>query len=261
MIRSRQTKRFSLSSRSARPRSLDRCAALALAVGLLAPLSLARAGATVDPSGHWEGSIHAPSRDIEISLDLALDKAGKLTGTLTNPGERITGYPFASATIDGGSVRLEVRTGGSGAQSFAGSLGADGKSLSGDFLIDVYSVPFDLERTGDAKFAAAPKSPAIDAALAGEWTSSLDVDGHSLPVVLKLANRADGTSAGNWAAGDGSATPVAIAQHGRDVALTSTVTSAAFTGTLSADGKELAGTFGEGPLKQPLTFRRAAGAK
>ena len=235
--------------------------ALALAMALLAPLSLARAGATVDPSGHWDGSIHAPSRDIEISIDLTLDKAGKLTGTLTKPGEGITGYPLATAAVDGSAVRLDVRTGGSGAQTLAGKVAADCKSMSGDFLVGVYSVPFDMKRTGEAKFTPAPKSAAIDAALAGQWVSSLEIEGHVLPVVLNLANRGDGTSAGNWAAGDGSATPVAIAQHERELAVKSTVTSARYTGTLSADGKEIAGTFAEGALQQAMTFRRAGGAR
>ena len=76
--------------------------------------------------------------------------------------------------------------------------------------------------------------------------------------MLKLANRSDGTSVGSWSAGDGSETSVVIAQRDRSVTLTSNVTSAAYTGTLSADNSEIAGTFSEGPLTQPMTFRRAA---
>ena len=155
-------------------------------------------------------------------------------------------------------MRLELKTGGSGVQTFAGKLGADGKKLSGDFLVGVYSVPFDLERTGDAKFAPPPKNAAIDKAFVGEWTASIDLGGNSLPVKLELANRGDGTSAGTWSAGDGSATSVVIAQRDRSVTLTSNVTSAAYTGTLSTNNTEIAGTFSEGPLKQPMTFRRAA---
>ncbi len=130
--------------------------------------------------------------------------------------------------------------------------------MSGDFLVGIYSVPFDLERTGDAKFAPPPKNATIDKAFVGEWTASLDFGGNSLPVVLKLVNGADGTSAGSWSAGDGSATAVVIGQRDHSVTLTSSVTSAVYTGTLSADNSEIAGTFSEGSLKQPMTFRRAA---
>jgi hypothetical protein len=224
----------------------------------LAPPSHGHAAATADPSGHWEGAIHAPSQDVTVAVDLALDRAGKLTGTMGNPGEQITGYPLAAATADGDAVRLEIRTGGSGTQTFAGKVAADGQSISGDFLIGVYSVPFDLKRTGDAKFAPEPKSPAIEAALAGKWTASIDLDGKSLPVVLTLANRVDGTSTGRWAAGDGTATQVAIAQRERSVTLTSTVTSAKYAGTLSADGAEISGTYSEASLQRPMTFRKAA---
>jgi hypothetical protein len=236
---------------------------LSLAVFVaLAPPSRGHAGETaVDPSGHWEGSIHAPSQDVTVAVDLALEKSGKLTGTFSNPGERIDGYPLAAASLDGNAVRLEIKTGGSGVQAFSGSVAADSKAISGDFLIGVYSVPFDLKRTGDAKFKPAPRSPAIDAALTGKWTASLDVGGNALAVVLTMSNRADGTSVGGWAAADGSTTPVAIAQHERGVTLTSTVTSSAYTGTLSSDGTEITGTFTEGALKQPMTFRRAAAAR
>src|SRR2546421_482093 len=144
----------------------------------LAPPSRGHAGdAAVDPSGHWEGSIHAPSQDVTVAVDLA------------------------------------------------------------------------------------PRSPEIDAALAGRWTASLDVGGNALAIVLTMSNRADGTSVGGWAAADGSTTPVAIAQHERSVTLTSTVTSSAYTGTLSSDGTEITGTFTEGALQQPMTFRHAAGAR
>jgi hypothetical protein len=223
----------------------------------LAPPTRGHAGGA-NPSGHWEGAIHAPSQDIDVSLDLALGRDGKLAGTVSNPSEGITGYPLATAAIDGADVRLEVKTGGSGVQTLSGKLAADGKKLSGDFLVGVYSVPFDLERTGDARFVPEPKNAAIDAAFVGEWTATLDVGGSSLPVVLELVNHADGTSAGSWSAGDGSATALVIAQRERSVTITSNVTSAAYSGALSTDSSEIAGAFSEGSLKQAMTFRRAA---
>src|SRR5262249_25686904 len=145
MTRFNQSQRFVLSFRATRPSMRGAALSVALAVALLAPLSLARA-ATIDPSGHWDGTIRTPSQEIDISIDLALDKSGKLTGTLSNPGEGITGYPLSAAAIDGNTVHLEIRTGGAGAQTLAGSVAADGKSMSGDFLVGVYSVPFELKR-------------------------------------------------------------------------------------------------------------------
>ena len=47
---------------------------LTLATALLAPLSSAHAGTSVDPSGHWEGAIHAPSGEVSVAVDLALEQ-------------------------------------------------------------------------------------------------------------------------------------------------------------------------------------------
>ena len=52
-----------------------------------------------------------------------------------------------------------------------------------------------------------------------------------------------------------------MAQHDRELTVRSTVTNARYTGTLSADGKEIAGAFAEGPLQQPMIFRHPGGAR
>ena len=229
---------------------------MTLAATLLAPLSLIRAETPADPTGHWQGSIHAPSQDFAVELDVAYDESGKLIGTFSNPGQRIDGFPFASATVSGNAVNFEIKI-GTDKQAFVGTIAADGRSMSGDFLVSVYGVPFDLERTGAATIDPSPRSPAIDAALAGEWNASLDVGGQSLPVVLTLSNHSDGTSFGSWASGSGTPTAVKIANEGRSVALTSSIVDAAYRGTLSADGTEITGTFREGSAEQAMMVRRA----
>jgi hypothetical protein len=231
---------------------------LALATALLVPAAFVRAEAPADPAGHWEGAIHAPAEDIQVSVDLAFHGDGKLVGTFSNPGQRIAGYPLWSATVDGRSVKLDVKFSDAAVQSFEGELAADGKSMTGEFLISVHAVPFTLTRTGDAKIAAAPKSPAIDSALAGQWSASLDVGGKALPVLLTMTNHDDRSATGSWSSGGGSATPIAIAYEGRSVELVSKVTPTTYAGTLSADGAEISGTLTEGSSSMPLTFKRIA---
>jgi hypothetical protein len=136
-------------------------------------------------------------------------------------------------------------------------LSADGRSISGDFLISVYAVPFTLERTGDAVIAPTPQSRAVDDAFTGGWQGTLDVGGTPLPVALTIENRADGTAIGRWATEGATATPIAIVQEGPSVTLTSTVTPAAFSGILNSAGTELSGAFKQGALEQTLTFSRA----
>jgi hypothetical protein len=232
---------------------------LALATALLVPAALVRAEAPGDPSGHWEGAIHAPLEDLAVSVDLAFDDGGKLVGTFSNPGQHIAGFPFWNATVDGRSVKLDVKLSDAEVQAFDGNLGADGKSMTGEFLIGVYAVPFSLTRTGDAKIAAAPTSPVLEAALAGEWTASLDVGGKALPVLLTMTNRDDRTATGSWSSGGGTATPITIAHQGKSIELVSAVTRAAYSGMVSADGTEIVGTLTDGPHSQALTFRRVAG--
>jgi hypothetical protein len=234
---------------------------LILASALLLPLSLLGADVPADPSGHWEGAIHVPSGEVQIEVDLAFDDGGKLVGTFSNASEHLTGYPLWNVTVDGASISLEIKTGGSGVQTFAGNLAADGKSMSGDFLVSVYAVPFNLTRTGEARIEAPPSSSAIDNALAGAWSASLDIGGKPLPLVLTMTNHADGTATGNWALDDGVATPVAITHEGRNVTLASTVANAAYSGTVSADGMRISGSFTGDSLDQPLTFSRNADAR
>ena len=231
---------------------------LATATVLLVPLPLLGAE-TPAPSGHWKGAIHVPSGDVQVAVDLAFDDGGKLAGTFSNPAEHINGFPLWNASVDGRSVSLEIKIGGSAVQTFAGNLSADGQSMSGDFLVNVYAVPFNLTRTGEARIEAPPRSPAIDEILAGEWSASLNVGDQSLPVALTLSNHADGTAMGSWASGGGTAVPISIAHQDRSLTLTSTVTPAAYAGTVNADGTEISGIFTAGPLEQTLTFTRAAG--
>ncbi len=224
---------------------------------LLLPLASLRAEAPADPSGHWAGAIEVPSGALQVEVDLAM-VAGQLTGTFSNPGEKLKGYPLSSATVDGRVVLLEIKTGGSGPQTFAGTLSADGQTLSGNFLISPYGMPFALKRTGSAKIDAPPRSAAIDEKFVGAWTSSLDIDGTSLPVTLTLTNHADGAATGSWAIGDGSATPIKIALQGQALTLESAVAPAVYSGTLSADGATIAGTLKEPSFEKPVLFTRVA---
>jgi hypothetical protein len=230
---------------------------LTLAVLCAAPFGL-HAESAVDPSGHWEGAVYVPAGEIPFALDVARGADGQIVATFDNPGEKLDGFPFSGVAVSGRSVKLEVKLGGAAPQTFDGTVSADGQTLSGDLLVDLYAVPFSFKRTGAAQLAPPPRSPAIEATFAGEWTGSLDVGGRSLPVTLTLANR-DGGATGSWVHGTGGVdTPFTIAQDGRTLTLASTVAPAEFKGTLSGDGAQIVGTLTDDGSAQPLTFRRAA---
>jgi len=230
----------------------------AIAVATLLPAAWAGAGPATSAAGHWDGAIHAPVEDVVVSVDLAADESGKLGGTFSNPGQKLTGFPLWSATVDGDAVKLELKTGGPGVQTFDGRLSADGQTITGQFLIDVHAVPFTLKRNGEAQIAPPPRSAAIDAKLAGSWVGSLVAGGQSLPLALTLTNHADRTSTGTWATGGGSPTPVAIAAEDATLTLTSPIAPAVFTGTLNAEGTEISGTLAEGATQRAVVFTRVA---
>jgi len=210
-------------------------------------------------AGHWEGAIHAPVEDVVVAVDVAAEAGGKLGGTFTNPSQRLNGFPLWSASADGETVKLELKTAGPGVQTFEGRFSEDGQTITGRFLIDVHAVPFTLKRNGDARIAPPPRSAAIDGKLAGIWTGSLSFGAQQLPLTLTLTltNHADRTATGTWVAGGGPATPVAIGYEAGTLTLTSPVTPASFTGTLSADGTQISGTLNEGGAPRPVVFTRA----
>ena len=208
---------------------------------------------TPSAAGHWEGAIHAPFGNVAVAVDIASED-GVLRGRFSNPSEQINGLPFARVSIDGRSIELQLKM-GSESQTFRGTLSSDGRTISGDFLISVFGVPFDLARTGDAKFEAAPTSPVIAEAFEGTWRGDLAV-GETQSMVLTMANRDEKTSAGTWGVSDGVQIPVTIAVDGSHVTIASPVTRETFNGTIDAEGMQIAGTFAEGDRQVPLTLRK-----
>ena len=108
---------------------------------------------TADPSGHWEGAIQAPGKEVKIEIDL-MKKDGKLAGTFGAPEMNESGFPLSNLAAEGASITFELKA-SSGGGTFKGALAADGKSISGDFITDHgMSVGFSLTRTGDARVEA-----------------------------------------------------------------------------------------------------------
>jgi hypothetical protein len=224
---------------------------------LSALLPAAVAGA--DPArltGHWEGAIHAPLEDMAIAVDIAVDEDGKLGGTFSSAPQRLNGFPLSSSSVEGEAVKLGLKM--PGVRTFDGRFSEDGLSIKGQFLVDVHAVPFTLKRNGDARIAPPPVSAAVDAELAGSWTGELNLGAQSLPLRLTLTNHGDRTATGEWITGAGPAIPVAIVYEGGMLTVTSPVTPATFTGTLSADGTEISGTLNDGAAPRPVVFARAA---
>ena len=83
-----------------------------------------------------------------------------MDGRFGQPEQHVKGLPLSNVSVNGRSITFDLKaTNGGGL--FRGTL-ADAGTISGEFVTTEggYNIPFDLERTGDAQIAPAPKSVA-----------------------------------------------------------------------------------------------------
>lgn len=207
------------------------------------------------PGGHWEGAITTPGQEIVIAVDLFPGAGDAWEGTISVPAQNVTALPLADITVKGEAVGFAMPR-MPGDPRFAGTLAGDGKTLSGDFTQGGATMPFALTWKGEAQRPPPARNTAITSDLAGAWEGTLDINGTSLRLVLKLAN-ADGSATG---------TIVSVDQGGAEIALSSIVQEGThfrleartIAGAYEGDVKEgrLTGTWTQGPGSWPLEFRR-----
>ena len=225
-------------------------------------LSTMSARPASDPSGHWEGSIQSSIGQLNFEIDLARNRTGEFTGAVNQPLEHLTGLPLANIVVDGKSVRFQVK-GTPGERAFKGTISDDGKSISGDYSQSGFSVPFSITRTGDARFESPAKNAPVGKELEGVWNGTLRAGEKELRAILTLSNQPDGGAAGNIDSVDeGLEIPITtIVQKDSSLTLVLKSVGASYSGTLSPDGAELAGTYTQGSIALPLTFRRSTSAQ
>lgn len=235
------------------PRRTLLAAALCLSVAL--PL-FAQAPAA-DLSGHWEGSIQAPAIEVPFALDVVKGGAGEFAGTVNLPADRLTGLPLLRVALEGTTVSFYARAD----QPLTGTLSADGTTVTGDYFAEGGSAPFSMMRKGAAQVYPAPSSGPIGRDLEGTWDGIIAANGLEVHVRLSLVNRPDHRSTGYLVNMDqgGLRLPLAIAQDGSSVTLTTPVTTIVFTGTVDAGAGEFRGVLSHGSASVPLTFHRIAG--
>lgn len=203
-----------------------------------------------DPTGHWEGVIHAPAMDVVIAFDLAKNGEGKLAGTFSNAAENIHGLPLTNVAADGTAVTFAIAGDGGGVCRAK----IDGKSMKGVFTMKSVDLPLELTRTGDAQIEAAPRSPAITKELEGRWSGTLDAGTAKKTIGLRMTNQPDGAT-GVIVSGEGMEIPIAlITQRGASVSLDVKKIGGSYNATLN--GSQLTGTWKQGSFTAPLNFVR-----
>src|SRR5947207_10519970 len=142
-----------------------------------------RAQTAFDPSGHWEGKMKVPGKEIAVEVDIAKSTTGVLGGTISMPGEHARGLPLAKVAVEGRSISLFARED----QPINGVLSDDGQSISGTVAIEGHSIPMTMTRTGDARIEPLARIAAIGKDLEGTWNGAVDVGGKPLRLVLTMA--------------------------------------------------------------------------
>ncbi len=124
-----------------------RHAAALLIVLLVSSATLQVLVAAESPAGHWEGAIRLPGTELKVRVDLSGD-ASALKGTIDIPDQGARALPLEKLAFDGSKISFAIG-GIPGEPTFRGAVGADGKSIAGDFTQWGQTFPLSLARGGD----------------------------------------------------------------------------------------------------------------
>jgi hypothetical protein len=226
----------------------------AIATALLVIAASVVHAQTIDPTGHWKGTIEIPNNPVDFEMDLARTGRGELIGTVTAGADRVT-LPLLKVTLEGSSIVFYGRTD----QRFQAELLPSGKALSGTASLNGYSLPFSMGRTGDAKIDPPPTSPAVSKQLEGVWHGTLSAGEKKVRLSLTIANQPDGTALAHSVSVDegGLTIPTVVSQSGSRVKIETRGPITSYLATLNEAGTELSGTWTQGATSLPLTMTRA----
>ena len=227
----------------------------------VAVLFAALACAQTRPSGHWEGVLAADNnREIGVTLDLAKNAKSEWIASMGIPSENMTGLVVADVVVDGNSLKftgVELMM-----AKFDLALAPDGK-LKGTITNGPNSRPIEFKRTGEAKVALIPDSPAVSKELEGDWEGLLEVPNApngGIRLTFHFKNKPDNTVTATMDSGL-SASMVGmplnnVKQTGQKVEFGMKIAHASFEGTLNKEGTEIAGQFIHDTNPMPLTLRK-----
>jgi hypothetical protein len=206
------------------------------------------------PSGHWEGFIYVPEKELAVQVDLAKNEKGEWMGTIDISTQNR--FPLSNVTVRGNTVGFTVK-GRPGNPAFDGVLSADGQSITGNVIQGGASMLFVLKRTGDARIEVSAKGTAIMKEFEGGWQGVLSAEGRELHLMLMMANQADGAAVGTVFSMDhgGVEIPITtIAQNGPDLKIELKSIKTVYNGCLK-DGV-LTGEWTQNGVTLPLIFKR-----
>lgn len=224
------------------------------------PIEFTRIGAATAPAatsaakasvvGDWSGSISADGKTLRVVLHIAAARDGALTGTLDSLDQGLSAIPVNTVVLKDSKLSLTVDTVHG---SYEGILKADGSEIDGTWT---QGQPLTLNLTRGAATASAKPSTPSD--IDGTWAGTLDVNGQTLHILLKVANMADGLTA-QLQSPDQSPiwlTANKVSRANGTLMASFTTLGAEFSGKIAADLAAIDGTFSQGAGSLPLMLKR-----
>ena len=227
---------------------------------LLIAATAVRAGAD-DPApnaeGHWAGSIQVPGQALAIEVDLAQKAADSWQGTITIPAQNVKSLPLSAIVVRDDTVSF-VMKGVPGDPTFKGKVTNAPRTIAGEFTQAGATLPFSVTWKGPAKIEAPPKGTRIGTEFVGTWQGTLDANGTTLRLMVRLAN-GDEAATGMLVSLDQGSVEIPITrvlQDGARLDLLVSTIGASYQGELKEG--QIAGTWTQGQAALPLILKRAA---
>jgi serine-type D-Ala-D-Ala carboxypeptidase/endopeptidase len=228
---------------------LDLALLMFVAILLFGPgAATAFAQKPADLVGDWSGTLKPPGGSLRLALHVSTDSAGKLSVTLDSLDQAAIGLQGSNVVLSGNGFSFDIP---SVSGTYSGTLGTDGKSISGTWS---QGVPMPLVFTR--------QRAAQQAEVVGDWNGVLLAEGAS----LRLALHVNKDSTGKLSVTLDSLDQHAMGLSGSDAVLEGSnfnfqipSISSTYTGTLDDDGKNIRGSWSQGGIPMPLVFARQDG--
>jgi hypothetical protein len=210
-------------------------------------------------SGHWEGTVQVPGRELKMLVDLAR-QSDAWVGSITIPGRIVKGAALTDILVSGADVTFAIKSALGDAKSGGASFKAhvNGNKLTGDFVQGGNTAPFSLEKVGPPQVEFPPVSTDIVKELESEWRGEYELFGYSRKVTVKLTNRPTGGATAEFVVVGKKVNnlPVeVITQEGDLVTVDSPSTGLRYEGRFR--NGEIKGAIIQGSIETPLVLQRA----
>ncbi len=204
-------------------------------------------------AGNWQGVLKAtPQIELRITLEIAKEKDGSLSGTWGSPDEAITKQSLASIALKDGFLTFTTKHG----VTYKGKRNPTGSEVVGEWTQRGKSYPITFQRFDPSKVVVVP----IPKELEGIWEGKIKVAGGiELRLALKVEKGKDGALKAVLASPDQGVNNIPISAIGLkdgSLSFSSKIIGANFAGKRNKDGAAFEGQFEQGGLRLPLTLKK-----